>query len=811
MYGTNAGALSSTENNSALVTEHIIKISGLSPYTKYYYSIGSSSVQLQSGPQNYFLTAPSNGQTGKYTFWINGDCGKNSTIQKNVRDAYLSYMGNNVTNGWLLLGDNAYMSGTDAEYTSNFFNVYQSTILKNATMWPTPGNHDYANSYDRQNDHNVPYFSMFDLPKNGEAGGVASNSEAYYSYNYGNIHFLSLDSYGRENNSTRLYDSTGAQVQWIKQDLAANTKKWVVAYFHHPPYTMGTHNSDTETELVRIRTNFIKILERMGVDLIICGHSHTYERSKLMKGYYGSETSFTSSYNVSQSSGKYDGSSNSCTYLKDSINRTGAVYIVAGSSGYVGSPQASYPHNAMHYSNTTDGGSMILEVEGNRLDAKWLCADGVIRDKFTIIKDANKVRNININQGAAVTLSASWIGQYDWKNSSASSRSVTFTPVRDTVCIVNDQYQCVADTFNITVNASAAAGINMTNVNQSAKCAGTQFTVPYTVSGSFTSGNQFKLQLSDANGSFSSAQSIGTLNSTGSGTITGTIPAGVSGSNYKVRIVSTAPVKNSQSSGAFRVDAVIPAVTLTSSDADNSICAGTAVTFTAGGALTYEFFRENISQGPAGSVNTFTSGNLSNGDDIMVKGFNACGSKAVTRTMSVHAIPNASFSGLNANYLAGDEPVTLTGTPAGGVFSGQGIAGNSFDPGTAGAGGPYTITYSYTNSQGCTDAATSSVSVFLSTAVESIENAEEEEVFAIYPNPTPDAAKLVMSVNEPASVEVKLVDVAGRVYPVFNAQNVSAGTHTFPIDKWDLGLTAGMYFVRINIGKQQKVLRLTIQ
>jgi hypothetical protein len=65
----------------------------------------------------------------------------------------------------------------------------------------------------------------------GQAGGVASNTEAFYSYNYGNIHFVSLDSYGWETGNTRLYDTLGPQMVWLKQDLAANTQPWTVVYF----------------------------------------------------------------------------------------------------------------------------------------------------------------------------------------------------------------------------------------------------------------------------------------------------------------------------------------------------------------------------------------------------------------------------------------------------------------------------------------------------------------------------------------------------------------------------------------------------
>jgi UDP-2,3-diacylglucosamine pyrophosphatase LpxH len=116
--------------------------------------------------------------------------------------------------------------------------------------------------------------------------------------------------------------------------LSNRNKGWIIAYWHHPPYTMGSHNSDKEEELVHIRENFIRILERYGVDLIICGHSHDYERSKLMKGHYGPEPSFNPSFLLSNSSGLYDGTPNSCPYLKDSAEGyAGTVYIVSGSAG----------------------------------------------------------------------------------------------------------------------------------------------------------------------------------------------------------------------------------------------------------------------------------------------------------------------------------------------------------------------------------------------------------------------------------------------------------------------------------------------
>lgn len=579
-YGLTNGVYTDSVTDAASSTSHVINLTNLQPNTKYFYTIGSTSRQLQGDANNFFVTPPVPGSTGKYNFWLVGDCGNNSTNQKNVRDAYINYMGSNVTNGWLLLGDNAYSSGTESEYQAEFFDVYHGTVSKNMPLYPSPGNHDYSNG--TKSDHSVPYYSIFDMPANGEAGGIASNTEAYYSYDYGNIHFLSLDSYGKEDGTNRLYDTLGPQVTWIKQDLAANSKKWIVAYWHHPPYTMGSHNSDTEAELTKMHTNLIKILERYKVDLIVCGHSHEYERSKLIQGHYGSETTFNPAvHNLSQSNGRYDGTTNSCTYVKDSTHTfNGTVYVVSGSAGQLdASVQAAWPHNAMSaYNNSTNGGSMLLTVEGNRLDAKWVCADGVVRDQFTMIKDANKVRNYTINSGQSLTLTASWKGQYVWNHSSETTASVNVSPTTNTTYVVTDQYQCVADTFKVTVIQPTI----ITVVNNSTACAGAAMNVEASSTGIFNTGNIFTAELSDANGSFSAATAIGTLSSTTPGTINSIIPAITpSGVGYRIRVRSSNPfIIGSDNGNNITINAIPsqPAAFTTSST--NVNCGQNAVVYT---------------------------------------------------------------------------------------------------------------------------------------------------------------------------------------------------------------------------------------
>ena len=452
-YGLTLGSLSFSATNPSITTEHEVMITGLMPNTKYFYNIGSSLSVLQGDALNYFTTAVSPGTNQVTNIWAMGDCGNNSINQVNVRNQYLSFMGSQHADLWLLLGDNAYNSGFDNEYQSNFFNVYRDNILKNTMLFPAPGNHDYANNGTRQNDHAIPYYDIFNLPTNGECGGVPSNTEAFYSFDYNNIHFLSLDSYGREASTYRIWDTLGPQVVWVKNDLASNTKPWVIAYWHHPPYTMGSHNSDSEADLAAIRTNFIRILERMGVDLILCGHSHSYERSFLINGHYGNEPTFNlATQAVSNSSAKYDGTLNSCPYEKSVDHPIGTVYAVVGSAGQLGGTQGAFPHNAMLYSNATNGGSLFLQVDDNRLDAKWICADGVIRDQFTMFNDVRKTNTIFVSPGNSVTLTASWPGNYLWTHDGSSTKSVTVAPVSNTTYEVKDVNNCVVDVFNVVVN-----------------------------------------------------------------------------------------------------------------------------------------------------------------------------------------------------------------------------------------------------------------------------------------------------------------------------------------------------------------------
>ena len=400
--GTTHGHYTLAGQDTTPTTEHELRITGLREDTRYYYRFGSSTEVLQQGKDNYFTTAPPPTTSRKIGVAVFGDCGTNDKLNQTLSLwAYRRHVKRHPAELMLLLGDNAYHDGLDREYQKRFFRAYSPSLLKNHALFPAPGNHEYANDPARQKDHNIAYYNIFSVPQKGECGGVPSRSESYYSYNWGNIHFVSLDSYGEhDGGTTRLYDTLGAQVQWLKEDLGANQQQWTVVYWHHPPYTMGSHNSDREAELVKIRQNFLRVLERYGVDLVINGHSHNYERSYLMNGHYGAEASFNPSIhtlNPPEESTGWDGKASPYVIYGNGPNR-GTVYVVAGSSGASGQVQEGYPHNALPFSQNT-GGMFYFEVQGPRLDARFIRKNGTIGDRFTIIKEERMARPL-VRHGA---------------------------------------------------------------------------------------------------------------------------------------------------------------------------------------------------------------------------------------------------------------------------------------------------------------------------------------------------------------------------------------------------------------------------
>jgi PKD repeat protein len=375
-YGTSSGSLDSTASVAGSRVDHEVALSGLGAGQQFWYSVGTTSVPIAGDSSYRFETAPTQGSAADTRIWVLGDSGTANSNARAVRDAYKAWSGTDPADLVLMLGDNAYNDGTDAEYQVAVFDTYPE-ILRQLPLWSTLGNHD-GHSADSAS-QSGPYYDIFNLPANGEIGGLMSGTEAYYSFDYANIHFVCLDSYETDRSPG------GAMMTWLQNDLAMNTTQpWVIAFWHHPPYTKGSHDSDSEGRLIDMRENALPILENLGVDLVLSGHSHSYERSYLLDGHYGHSLTLDPDNNVlDPGDGKQTGDG---AYAKpDSIAaaRAGSVYAVAGSSGKVSN--AALDHPAMFVSLASLG-SLVVDVSGNRMDVAFIDQSGAVRDEFSVQK-----------------------------------------------------------------------------------------------------------------------------------------------------------------------------------------------------------------------------------------------------------------------------------------------------------------------------------------------------------------------------------------------------------------------------------------
>ena len=368
-YGIATNALIFMTNAGAN-TEHEITLTNLLPDTKYFYVIDGGAPDTNQ----FFLTAPVPGVAKPTRIWVLGDAGTANANQKAVRDAYYNFTGARHTDLWLMLGDNAYNQGLDSEYQAAVFNIY-GAMLKKSVLWSTLGNHETAQATTFSDAY--PYFSIFTFPTDGAAGGMPSGTEHYYSFDYANIHFVCLDS------MTANRGTTNAMANWLRSDLGSTTNTWLIAFWHHPPYTKGSHDSDAETPLIEMRQNFLPILEEAGVDLVLSGHSHAYERSYLLDGHYSSSVNLQPSMKLNAGGGREASATGAYVKNPSAGGHQGTVYAVAGSSGQTSGGSLNHPAMFISLNNL---GSMVLDIDGDRLDAKFIRETGAVDDNFTILK-----------------------------------------------------------------------------------------------------------------------------------------------------------------------------------------------------------------------------------------------------------------------------------------------------------------------------------------------------------------------------------------------------------------------------------------
>ncbi len=473
-----------------LRTEHEVSLNDLTPGTWYSYAVLNAQQVLLSTPEMKFRTSPEGKDQDPIVIWAMGDFGDNTQQkyienQNKVKNAFWSKTSGTV-DLWLWLGDNSYCCGTDAQYQTGAFDFYEPGLFGSIPVMPVPGNHEYYATQTAQTDHQIPYFDIFSLPANGESGGLASGTEDYYSFDYGNVHFIALDSYGLEDGK-RLSHPQSRQYQWLERDLQQTQSEWIVVFFHHPPYSLLGHVSDALQELRDIRLNLVPLFDAYGVDLVLNGHSHNYERTKLIKNHrYGSETWRDEFHLAQPGSGNYNAGD------RPYINKTeGTVYVVVGSAGRLDWNGINGQLPAVYYQNKDIGGSMKITVRENRMDAEWIAGDGQVKDSFSFFKNVNSKKTITAEWGEPVDLKASWIGDYQWSGG-AKDRIVSVLPKSDTLVTVSDDKGHLRDEFQIKVTARPEL---RTTTRVTEACVGQALEIGAELSHASLAGKQMTLQV----------------------------------------------------------------------------------------------------------------------------------------------------------------------------------------------------------------------------------------------------------------------------------------------------------------------------
>jgi len=351
-WGPRAGPPWEFEQETRAGTTHVFRLEGLRPETRYVYELSAGGSVVASGEDCSFRTSPPEESRAPFRFFAWGDSGTGDRAQTEVAarmDLVLPQPA--FTLG---LGDLVYENGEWENYDPRLFRPY-AKLFRHSTFWPALGNHDV------KTESGAPYFDAFYLPTTTGAPNHPSNTEHYYSFDHGMAHFTCVDSEATSTNPG------GSMYTWIDDDLTdarARGKRWLFVYMHHPPYSRGTHDSTTDAKLMDVHDDLVPLFEAHGVDMVMAGHSHVYERSylarndRILQNDIGDYTKIGSP--------------------------DGTIYMVTGCGGRTGTGPLDHPLMARSYGNVA--GFNVLDVSWDEIRVSFQERDGATTDLFRVRK-----------------------------------------------------------------------------------------------------------------------------------------------------------------------------------------------------------------------------------------------------------------------------------------------------------------------------------------------------------------------------------------------------------------------------------------
>ena len=256
-----------------------------------------------------FRTVPE--QPAPFTFIAYGDNRTDAEAHRKVAARFAAHGPAFIIHTGDMVSDGAY-----PEWQPQFFAPLRE-VLRGVPLWPALGNHD------------GDYRKYFAVPAGGQG--------LWYSFDYGDAHFVSLDTMSDKP------DMLG----WCGRDLAGSKARWKIAFYHLPSYDVGSHGTRWGLK------NYLPIFRKHGLDLVFSGHTHSYQRFKPL---------FTRGENEAHP----------ITHVV-AAGGGAPLHAVAQQDSFLAASAESH-----HY--------LVVTVDAERLAAKTFAPDGRELDSFELVK-----------------------------------------------------------------------------------------------------------------------------------------------------------------------------------------------------------------------------------------------------------------------------------------------------------------------------------------------------------------------------------------------------------------------------------------
>ena len=367
------------------------------------------SLNGKSIASDWFYTRTTKNKT---RFALVGDSGEGSKEQAAI--AFQIYQAQ--PDFTMIIGDIVYEMGLAREYLKNFFPYYMAQeaspergapLLGKIPFYSVIGNHDVlSDDLDKYPD-GLAYFHYMDLPMNAPQGQFylkpKGSDEALknfksitrprypsmtnYSFDYGNVHILVLDS----NPYTSPLDSQ--LLPWFINDIRTSKADWKIVSFHHPGFNSNAaHNDD---QLMRLLS---PIMEELNVDLVLSGHVHNYQRTVPL--LFDPKKDDAGKQYVISPEGRVEGTF-TLDNAFDGVSKTkpkGIIYIVTGAGGaplyddkltnypdkWLNGPSAANPFTIKMVSDLHS--FTLIETNGKTLILKQIDKEGNVFDEIKVTK-----------------------------------------------------------------------------------------------------------------------------------------------------------------------------------------------------------------------------------------------------------------------------------------------------------------------------------------------------------------------------------------------------------------------------------------